>query len=143
VVDHKIEQMLNTMAGKGLRITEQRKTMARLFAEAPGYLTAKEVYEGLEAKHSGLSFDTVYRNLRVLEDLGVVEQFHFEDGIKFRIGCFSNNHNHHHHHLICISCDHIYPLDFCPMPYVKELPNHFVVLKHKFEIFGNCNQCAT
>jgi Fur family zinc uptake transcriptional regulator len=50
--------------------------MSRLFAEAPGYLTAKEVYEGLEAKHSGLSFDTVYRNLRVLDDLGVVEQFH-------------------------------------------------------------------
>jgi Fur family zinc uptake transcriptional regulator len=101
------------------------------------------VNEGLEAKHSGLSFDTVYRNLRVLDDLGVLEQFHFEDGIKFRIGCFTNNHNHHHHHLICLSCDHIYPLEFCPMPYVAELPHHFRIVKHKFDIYGYCNQCAT
>lgn len=140
MVEQTVDQMLHTMAGKGMRITEQRRTLAKIFAEASGYLTAKEVYERLEAKHKGLSLDTVYRNLRVLQEMGVLEQFYFEDGIKFRIGCSSHNHKHHHH-LICLSCDHVYPFDFCPMEYLGELQEHFRVVKHKFEIYGYCKQC--
>jgi Fur family zinc uptake transcriptional regulator len=139
MTEHKIKQIIQSMAGKGLRITEQRRSLAKLFAEAPGYLTPKEVYDNLEAKHGGLSFDTVYRNLRILDDIGVLEQFH-EDGVKFRMGCFS--HDHHHHHLICLSCDQIYPLDFCPMSFIGDIPDQFKVVKHKFEIYGYCLSCT-
>lgn len=142
MAENLVERILHTMARKGLRITEQRRTMAKLFAEAPGYLTAKEVYENLEAKHSGLSFGTVYRNLRLLEGLDLLEQFHFEEGAKYRLGCFARNHTHHHHHLICLSCDRIDPLDFCPMPYIQGLPDSFQVVKHKFDIYGYCRHCV-
>src|SRR5437660_888372 len=98
MVENKIKQIIHSMASNGLRITEQRKSLAKLFAEAPGYLSPKEVYDCLEAKYKGLSFDTVYRNLRILYDMGVLEQFQTEDGVKFRMGCYSND--HHHHHLI-------------------------------------------
>jgi Fur family zinc uptake transcriptional regulator len=140
VVEQTVERMLNTMAGKGMRITEQRKTLARIFAEATGYLTAKEVYERLEMNHKGLSLDTVYRNLRVLQEIGVLEQFDFDDGAKFRIGCTFQNHKHHHH-FICLSCDQIYPFDYCPMEHLGELQEHFLVVKHKFEIYGYCKHC--
>lgn len=140
MVENKIQQIILSMTSKGLRVTEQRRSLARIFAESSGYLTPKEVYEGLETKHGGLSFDTVYRNLRLLHEMDVLEQFHFEDGVKFRIGCFS--HRHHHHHLICLSCDQIYPLDFCPMKFVEDVPNQFKVVKHKFEIYGYCVTCS-
>lgn len=68
------EQIITTMSSQGLRITDQRKTLARLFAESPGYLTPKDVYEYMGKTYSGLSFDTVYRNLRVMQELGVLEQ---------------------------------------------------------------------
>lgn len=139
-MDSGVQQIISSMASKGLRITEQRRSLAKLFAETHGYVTAKDVYEVLEAKHGGLSFDTVYRNLRLLQELGLLEQFHFEDGVKFRMGCFA--HQHHHHHLICLSCDQIYPLDFCPMQFVPEMPSHFRIMKHKFEIYGYCEACA-
>jgi Fur family zinc uptake transcriptional regulator len=53
------EQIITTMSSQGLRITDQRKTLARLFAESPGYLTPKDVYEYMGKTYSGLSFDTV------------------------------------------------------------------------------------
>jgi Fur family zinc uptake transcriptional regulator len=139
VMDLGMERMVQVMSNHGLRVTEQRRTLARLFAEASGFLSAKEVYVGLEEKHSGLSFDTVYRNLRLLQELGVLEQFHFEDGMKFRVGCFG--HKHHHHHLICLSCDQIYPLEFCPMDHIPNIPNHFKIVKHQFEVYGYCEDC--
>lgn len=64
------DQILEAMSGQGLRITDQRKTLAKLFGENTGYLSAKDVYEHMGRKYSGLSFDTVYRNLRVMEELG-------------------------------------------------------------------------
>ncbi|UUZ83771.1 transcriptional repressor [Paenibacillus sp. P26] len=133
-------QMLESMARAGLRVTERRKSLAKLFAEAAGYLTPKEVYDRLETKHRGLSFETVYRNLRILQDLGMLEQFYLEDGVKFRIGRFAGQ--HHHHHLICLSCERVYPLDFCPMDHVGEVPNQFKVVKHRFEIYGYCAECT-
>lgn len=131
------EEILEVMSGQGLRITDQRKTLARLFGETSGYLSAKDVYDHMGQTYSGLSFDTVYRNLRVMEELGVLEQIVFEDGVKFKASC---SHEHHHHHMICLQCEKTYPIAFCPMN-LTDAPDSFRVVKHKFEVFGYCKDC--
>lgn len=131
-------EILRVMSEQGLRITEQRRSLARLFADADGYLTPKEVYEGMEREYPGLSFDTVYRNLRVMQELGVLEQIMFEDGVRFKVHCGGQA---HHHHLICLACERTLPLHYCPMPQVGDLPGSFRVVRHKFEIFGYCTDC--
>lgn len=133
------EQIIEAMSTKGLRITEQRRTIAQLFANAPGFLTPKDIYCELEAKYPGLSYGTVYRNLRIMHELGVVEQFHFEEGIKFKIRCMSYS---HHHHLICLDCNQIFPLEFCPMDYLK-ISDTFHIERHYFEVYGYCSRCKT
>lgn len=131
-------ELVQAMVRHGLRITEQRKMMAQLFAEAHGYISAKEIYLRMVITYKGLSFDTVYRNIKLLTELGVLEMFQFEEGNKFRIGCF--DHRHHHHHMICLSCSNVYPLDYCPMQHL-EIPESFEVVKHSFEIYGYCVAC--
>ncbi|AOZ91485.1 Fur family transcriptional regulator [Paenibacillus crassostreae] len=131
------EQIIEVMAGQGLRITDQRKTLAKLFGENSDFLSAKEVYEYMGKKYSGLSFDTVYRNLRVMEELDVLEQIVFEDGVKFKVNC---SEGHHHHHMICLQCQKTYPITFCPMN-LTDTPEQFQVVKHKFEVFGYCQDC--
>ncbi|AIQ64790.1 Fur family transcriptional regulator [Paenibacillus stellifer] len=131
------DEILQAMSEQGLRITDQRKTLAKLFGETSGYLSAKDVYKHMECKYSGLSFDTVYRNLRVMEELGVLEQIVFEDGIKFKSSC---SQDHHHHHMICLQCQKTYPISFCPMN-MTDTPEQFRVVKHKFEVFGYCREC--
>lgn len=131
------DQIIETMSAQGLRITDQRKTLAKLFAESEGYLSPKAVYEYMGRTYSGLSFDTVYRNLRVMQELGVLEQVVFEDGVKFKASCSSG---HHHHHLICLKCQKTLPIEFCPMQ-LTDTPEQFQVVEHKFEIFGYCKDC--
>jgi Fur family zinc uptake transcriptional regulator len=134
------EAMLNRMAEQGMRITEQRKAMVALFTDRDGYLSAKDVYQQLERTYAGLSFDTIYRNLRVMVEMEILEQINLEDGIKFRAHCSDH---HHHHHFICTACEKTYPYDFCPMGAEIEAPDGFKVVKHKFEIFGLCKSCQT
>lgn len=134
-------ELVQAMVRHGLRITEQRKMMAQIFAEAHGFISAKEVYLRMVITYKGLSFDTVYRNIKLLTELGVLEMFQFEEGNKFRIGCFDHRH-HHHHHMICLSCSSVYPLDYCPLQNLK-IPDFFEVVKHSFEIYGYCVTCQT
>ncbi|WP_028544114.1 Fur family transcriptional regulator [Paenibacillus taiwanensis] len=131
------EQMLQKMSEQGLRITDQRRTLAKLFSETDGFLSPKDVYDVMGKKYPGLSFDTVYRNLRVMHDLGVLEQIVFEDGMKFRGHCAESQ---HHHHMVCLQCEKTYPIHFCPMP-LTDVPARFQVVKHKFEVFGYCEAC--
>jgi Fur family zinc uptake transcriptional regulator len=130
-------EIMQQMSRKGLRITEQRRTMVNLFDSASGYLTPKEVYDHMQRVYPGLSFDTVYRNLRLLLDMEVVEQILFEDSVKFKLRC---EELHHHHHMICLQCEKTLPIHFCPMT-GTDVPSDFQVIKHKFEVFGYCGDC--
>ncbi|WP_248925718.1 Fur family transcriptional regulator [Paenibacillus hamazuiensis] len=133
-----IKEIIAAMANKGWRITDQRRSLATLFAEATGYLSPKDVYEYMRQKYPGVSFDTVYRNLRLLSEMGVLEQFYLNEGVKFRARC----HSHHHHHLICLQCEKTVSFEFCPMKDVPHLPENFQVVNHRFEIFGYCSDCS-
>ena len=134
----RLQQMLATMANFGWRITDQRRMMAQLFVETDGYLSPKEVYEQMRLKYPGVSFDTIYRNLRLLSEMGVLEQFYFmEGGLKFRGRCMS----HHHHHLICVNCEKTLTFDYCPMEQHLKLPGRFRIMNHRFEIYGLCEAC--
>jgi len=137
--DHNsVQQIIQAMSAKGWRITEQRKSLATFFASSEGYLSPKDVYEHMRIAYPGISFDTVYRNLRLLCEMGVLEQLYINDGLKFRASCLK----HHHHHLICIQCEKTISFEFCPMSYFTSLPGDYKVLNHRFEVFGTCPQCS-
>lgn len=132
------KDMLAAMARQGLRITEQRRTIAKIFTRHDGYLSPKEVYGQMKKEYPGVSFDTVYRNLRLLSDIGLLEQFYFMDGgHKFKV-CRMD---HHHHHLICIHCEKTVAFDFCPMDHMEDIPGHYKIINHRFEIYGLCETC--
>lgn len=63
-------QMLEKLTQNGLRVTEQRRTLVRIFSDYEGYLSPRDVYNKMAKHYPGVSFDTVYRNLRFLSDMG-------------------------------------------------------------------------
>jgi Fur family zinc uptake transcriptional regulator len=130
--------MLETMSRQGLRVTDKRRTITKIFAQNEGYLTPKDVYEQLRKVYPSVSFDTIYRNLRLLSDIGLLEQFYFMDGgLKFKV-CDLDR---HHHHLICVSCEKTVAFDYCPMDHLESLPGHYKIINHRFEIYGICEAC--
>nr|WP_258171446.1 Fur family transcriptional regulator [Paenibacillus sp. R14(2021)] len=129
--------MLAAMTRNGWRITDQRKSMVMIISEHGGYLSPKDVYDNMVLTYPSMSFDTVYRNLRMMSEMGVLEQFYSMDGgLKFKANCLS----HHHHHLICVNCEKTLSFDYCPMEQVH-VPGGYKILNHRFEIYGICEAC--
>lgn len=65
---------------KGLRITEQRRVIARVLSEAQDHPDVEELHRRASAVDRRISIATVYRTVRLFEEAGVVEKHDFQDG---------------------------------------------------------------
>ncbi len=88
-----IEQLC---ADKGLRITEQRRTIARVLGEAEDHPDVETLHERAAAVDPKISIATVYRTVRLFEEAGILERHEFGDG-RSRYEAASDA---HHDHLI-------------------------------------------
>jgi Fur family transcriptional regulator, ferric uptake regulator len=67
-------------AEKGLRITEQRRVIARVLSEAEDHPDVEALHARASAIDSGISIATVYRTVRLFEEAGILERHEFGDG---------------------------------------------------------------
>ena len=88
-----IEQLC---ADKGLRITEQRRVIARVLGEAEDHPDVETLHERAVAVDPKISIATVYRTVRLFEEAGILERHEFGDG-RSRYEAASDA---HHDHLI-------------------------------------------
>ena len=88
-----IEQLC---ADKGLRITEQRRIIARVLGEADDHPDVETLHERAAAVDPRISIATVYRTVRLFEEAGILERHEFGDG-RSRYEAASDD---HHDHLI-------------------------------------------
>ncbi|ADU29898.1 Fur family transcriptional regulator [Evansella cellulosilytica] len=133
-----VEDALKKLKDEGYKYTDKRQDMLEFFSDAKRYLPAKDVLEYLQEKYKGLSFDTIYRNLSLFVELGILEMTELDGEKKFRFTCATDD---HHHHLICLDCGKTKHIHTCPMETVPFGSEDFQVVGHKFEIYGYCNTC--
>lgn len=67
-------------ADKGLRITEQRRIIARVLSESEDHPDVELVHKRAAAIDSGISIATVYRTVRLFEEAGILDRHDFGDG---------------------------------------------------------------
>ena len=67
-------------ADKGLRITEQRRVIARVLSESEDHPDVEALHARAAAIDPGISVATVYRTVRLFEDAGILERHDFGDG---------------------------------------------------------------
>ncbi|MFB4166174.1 Fur family transcriptional regulator [Alteribacillus sp. JSM 102045] len=134
-----VQQALNRLKKEGFKFTGKREQLLHLFAEEKRYLSAKEVLAAMQKMYPGVSFDTVYRNLALFEEMGILEMTELEGEKRFRFSCSTTE---HHHHLICLECGKTRQIHSCPMDWIEEsVEGDFEVTSHKFEIYGYCTDC--
>ena len=85
-------------AAAGMRMTEQRRVIARVLSDAADHPDAEELYRRAAALDPHMSIATVYRTVKLFEDAGILERHDFRDG-RSR---YEEAPEAHHDHLIDI-----------------------------------------
>src|ERR1700746_3402914 len=67
-------------AATGMRMTEQRRVIARVLAEASDHPDVEELYRRCVAVDDKISISTVYRTVKLFEDAGIIERNDFTEG---------------------------------------------------------------
>ena len=80
VVEAKAKDIEALCAAKGMRMTEQRRVIARVLAKADDHPDVEELYRRCSAIDDRISISTVYRTVKLFEDAGIIERHDFRDG---------------------------------------------------------------
>ena len=67
-------------AARGMRMTEQRRVIARVLSESEDHPDVEELYRRSVKIDDRISISTVYRTVKLLEDAGIIERHDFRDG---------------------------------------------------------------
>lgn len=86
---------------KGLKMTEQRRTMVRAALDHRGHFTAEDLYRELDHQDEQISMATVYRGLALLEEADLLHSHDFADGQRRYERALDRE---HHDHMICTDC---------------------------------------
>lgn len=81
---------------RGLRLTEQRRVIAKVLSRAEDHPDAEELYARASRIDPNISLATVYRTVRLFSDSGIIETHDFRDG-RAR---YETADSEHHDHLI-------------------------------------------
>ena len=86
---------------RGLRETSQREGVLRFLAQAKGHLTLEEIFGALRSIHSGIGRATVFRTVKLLEEIGLVTHVTFADGqARYEYA----HERKEHDHMLCVIC---------------------------------------
>ena len=130
----------NQEKAKAKPVTPQRRLLLNIIREAGGHPDAKELYRRASQRDPNISLATVYRNLRVFEEQGIVDERHLG-----QICCYYEMKRlGEHQHLVCRGCGRV--VDF-ESPLIRDLvtevqrENNFSVTKVELYLEGYCPKC--
>jgi len=120
---------------RGLKMTGQRRVIARVLSEAEDHPDVEELYRRAAALDARISVATVYRTVRLLEEKGILERRDFGGG---RARYEATEHGHHYH-LIDVDSGHVVEFeDEEHLALMRRLAERlgFDLVSHRLELFG-------
>ena len=123
----------------GYRLTPQRQLVLQA-VDTLGHATPDEILAEVQQHASAVNASTVYRNLEVLEQLGLVRHAHLSD----RAPTYHSVTDHTHFHLVCRKCRRIRSVDadeVAPLAERMRSEHGFDIDVGHLAIFGECVEC--
>ena len=122
-------------AERGLRITEQRRVIARVLSESDDHPDVEQLHRRASEIDPGISIATVYRTVRLFEEAGILDRHDFGDG-RARYEAAPEA---HHDHMIDVETGKV--IEFVD-PELEALQKviaerlGFRLVDHRMELFG-------
>jgi Fur family ferric uptake transcriptional regulator len=91
------------------RTTQQRQSILEVIKQADRHLDADEIYEQSRKRSPNISLSTVYRNLQLFKEQGLVEERQF-GGVRRSYEMVPHS---RHHHIVCLGCGKVFEF-ICP-----------------------------
>ena len=119
----------------GLKMTEQRRVIARVLSDADDHPDVEELYRRATEIDKGISIATVYRTVRLFEEAGILDRHDFGDG-RAR---YEETPDEHHDHLIDMKSGeviefHDAEIEELQAKIAKRLG--YELVGHKLELYG-------
>lgn len=124
----------------GRPVTSQRSLLLDIICQANRHLDADELYRLAKNKEPRISLATVYRNLKLFKELGLIAESNLGD-----------THSHYeiksaaeHHHLVCLGCGQIIEFDSPSIAKATtkiQRENDFDITSIQLKMEGYCPKC--
>lgn len=133
--DENLSRIERLCAAQGLRMTGQRRIIARVLSNADDHPDVEEVCRRANKIESGISLSTVYRTLRLFAEKGILERHDFGAGR----GRYEQASRDHHDHLIDVESGRVIEfrseeIEKLQVRIARELG--FELVGHKLELYG-------
>jgi Fur family ferric uptake transcriptional regulator len=134
-IDQRVAGFEGQLRDAGLRMTQQRRLILRVLAQADDHPDAKCIFTRAFAQDPTLSLSTVYRTMKLLETQGAIERHAFEDGVSR----YEHADQQHHDHLIDVESGQV--VEFSS-PEIEALQAKiaadlgYEIVRHRLELYG-------
>ena len=120
---------------RGLRMTEQRRIIARVISSSDDHPDAEELHRRANALDASISLATVYRTVKLFDDAGIIDRHDFGDG-RSR---FEETPEEHHDHLIDVKSGQVVEFQNEEIEKLQEQIAKklgYKLVDHRLELYG-------
>ncbi len=123
-------------------MTHQRQVLFETMQRMPGHPSPEEVYASVKERIPSISLATVYKNIHLFVESGVLRELSMHHGT-LRV----EMNDRPHHHLVCSVCKHVMDVEDDELGMAgglsasSRLPNGFMVERLSLDVIGVCPDC--
>ena len=134
-----MENITSIFREKKLKLTPQRLAVYKYLMSTNEHPSAEIIYKSLQPEYPTMSLATVYKALKTLVEVGLVQEINVGEG-NFRYDANQDEHAH----IQCINCSKVSDLEnlsFSTLNHAAEECSEFKVLSNRVFFYGLCKNC--
>ncbi|WEV39524.1 Fur family transcriptional regulator [Lactobacillus sp. ESL0684] len=136
----KLAIALNILKKNHYKLTKQRQEiLTYLYNHEDYYLSLTQLDKHLRQHFPKMSHDTIYRNVKEMQEIGILETKMFASGLRVKFQCDFISANHSH--FICEECGRTIELPLPDFTKAQMQLTGFKINDYQVEVHGICNQC--
>ena len=123
----------------GIAMTHQRQVLYEVMQQMEGHPSPEDIYERVRKKIPAISLATVYKNIHLFVESGVLRELSLHHG-SVRLEMNGSE----HHHAVCLKCKSVSDVDEKALGLLqkrKKLPSGFLVERYSVDVIGLCPNC--